>query len=182
MWSPATEAGEDFSSELPPLALASDLYFLSYYIFWQEEMALLNVSPNGGSTIPAPDILVIPSIVETEASTRIFPDIGIRFSPADSGGRKWPGWKFTPDSDYFKVILATKQGRGVSHWLFQHKDVFGAKSISSITLFKAAGWALKFELGASPPPTQQPPAVLARQDSGVVFDEAGGSKHLMEAI
>lgn len=80
---------------------------------------------------------------------------------------KFPGLRFTPQSDYFKVLVGMPQGRAISMFLFQHKKEFGAKTVTAVTWSAASDdnltLFLAYEIGDPPPADEmdvdpQPPA------------------------
>lgn len=44
----------------------------------------------------------------------------------------WPGRVYSPISNIFQALLGLPQSRGVSLFLFQHKEFFGLKTVASI--------------------------------------------------
>lgn len=48
----------------------------------------------------------------------------------------WPGLELDIDSNEAKLLLQTVHGKGVAWFLIQHKEAFGDKTISKVTLFQ----------------------------------------------
>lgn len=167
---------------IPPLAFASDVIFLSYYEFWRVKMSYGNAL-GGESQIPAPKIIFVNDIEEEDAVETVYPEIETRggFTKPDDDestpAPTWPGAIWTPESDYFKVMISTKQGRAIVNFLSQHKVEFGIKTVLSIVLYSCAedgaNYCLRFEIG-DPPAGGASVSSLARRDSGFSFVGAAG--------
>jgi len=88
----------------------------------------------GGSTGPALNFIFRVHIANADTQQQIisaFQDVQLLSVPA------WPGITFTPfdaNPKPFFAILGSKNGAGCGYLLAQHKFIFGAKSISQVTV------------------------------------------------
>lgn len=178
------------SNELPPpLQLMSDVVFLTYYDFWQKITKAPKVQPNGGSKVPPPRYIFIKDIQEETTRDVILPEIGRRGSyfmgqlpnarpdkPTYFGD--WPGVTLTPDQDDFYTMLYTAHGRGVSAFLFNHKQELGARRIKSVRVWfsdEHESYYARFEMEDSPHLKSKPAKArrsigMSTSGDGAAFD------------
>jgi len=167
-------SASDESVKLPALQRLSDIVFLTYYTFWRRFADQSQIHTAGGSKIPAPKYIFIKDIQEEDAIDTFFPEIGKRgrhppYNPegqseSDSGDESdtkplyfgdWPGVTFAPQQDEFWAMLATRQGRGISAFLFNHKQELGPRRIKGITIWHSGeelSYFMRFEMEDSPVP------------------------------
>ena len=134
------------------------------------------MSASGGSKIPPPKYIFIKDIQEKEAVEHVFPEIGRRGGHVmhDAGEDSedettyfgnWPGVSYTPEDDAFYALLYAKQGRGISAFLFNHKQELGPRRIKAATIWhseKEQSYCVRFEMEDSP----EPETGLAKRSMG----------------
>ena len=124
-WSPQHQDSiwEETPREPPALSRWSDVTFLTYSNFW---------SQRGICTPPCPRYLIIDNVQNDQALAALAKyqerHQSLKHPP------QFPGiaFKDTDPDEWFKVLVGVPQSRGVALFLFQHKDVFGPKKISTI--------------------------------------------------
>ena len=68
----------------------------------------------------------------------------------------WPGFKFTdPKTDPFKALVGSPNGYGVGFLLATHRDTFGTKTYTDITVFNDVYGDLGIVFGLGSPPSQR---------------------------
>jgi hypothetical protein len=86
----------------------------------------------------------------------------------------WRGVTLTPDQDDFYAMLYTAHGRGISGFLFNHKQELGARRVKSVRVWfsdEHESYYARFEMEHSPPPRTKP--ALARRTIDMSTDAHG---------
>lgn len=102
-----------------------------YYLFAKKIDITIDSSGGPGVRISAPKYFIIPGIDTAEVvavSKHIFQQSNLGY--VDPPGKKWAA-----DSEEGKALIGTLHGAAISFFLLQHKQQFGVKVITSISVW-----------------------------------------------